>query len=96
MVTLDALLPDQWLLLANADVVSSGGCATAPYWSVRSRTMGVGRINEARSVASHCSIRLAAESDVETLVDFTLREAAEAEGVTLIPRSITRERPAKR
>ena len=29
------------------------------------------------------AIRLAAESDVETLVDFTLREAAEAETVTL-------------
>jgi hypothetical protein len=35
------------------------------------------------SVASQYSIRLAAEPDVDTLVDFTLREAAEAERVTL-------------
>ena len=34
-------------------------------------------------MASQYSIRLAAEPDVDTLVDFTLREAAEAERVTL-------------
>jgi len=34
-------------------------------------------------VASHYSIRLATEPDIETLVDFTLREAAEAERETL-------------
>jgi L-amino acid N-acyltransferase YncA len=34
-------------------------------------------------VASVYSIRPAAENDIETLVDFTLREAAEAEGITL-------------
>jgi ribosomal protein S18 acetylase RimI-like enzyme len=34
-------------------------------------------------VATDYSIRLAAEADVEMLVDFTLREAAEAEGARL-------------
>ena len=34
-------------------------------------------------MASHYSIRLATEPDIETLVDFTLREAAEAERATL-------------
>ena len=34
-------------------------------------------------MASVYSIRPAAENDIETLVDFTLREAAEAEGITL-------------